>query len=184
MCSAPVLVDSRVFWTFVNMLLNTTSLLFATKQLVLFLPPKIWTTCPIKCFSEWCPVTIFWPSELPWCVVKCFTEGWWWYSETNEITILCSKQAQKHIRSVLSCSKNTLFHAYCIPMYACQLWSKYTQTSMKRLRVAYNNVYRIMQYIPRNVSVRQHQANHCVRTYGALFRNKYVSLFTTLRIFV
>ena len=126
MCSAPVLVDSRVFWTFVNMLLNTTSLLFATKQLVLFLPPKIWTTCPIKCFSEWCPVTIFWPSELPWCVVKCFTEGWWWYSETNEITILCSKQAQKHIRSVLSCSKNTLFRAYCIPMYACHLRSKYT----------------------------------------------------------
>ena len=27
--------------------------------------------------------------------------------------------------------KNTLFRAYCMPMYACQLWSKYTQTSMK-----------------------------------------------------
>ena len=33
--------------------------------------------------------------------------------------------------------KNTLFRAYCMPMYACQLWSKYTQTSMKRLRAAY-----------------------------------------------
>jgi len=28
--------------------------------------------------------------------------------------------------------KNTLFCAYCMPMYACQLWIKYTQTSMKR----------------------------------------------------
>ena len=37
----------------------------------------------------------------------------------------------------------TLFRAYCTPMYACQLWSKHTQTSMKRLRAAYNNAYRI-----------------------------------------
>ena len=36
-------------------------------------------------------------------------------------------------------AKNTLFHAYCMPMYACQLWSKCTQTSMKRLRATYNN---------------------------------------------
>jgi len=26
--------------------------------------------------------------------------------------------------------KNTLFRAYCMPMYGCQLWSKYKQTSM------------------------------------------------------
>ena len=32
--------------------------------------------------------------------------------------------------------RNILFPAYCMPMYAGQLWSKYTQTSMKHLRVA------------------------------------------------
>ena len=37
--------------------------------------------------------------------------------------------------------KNTLYRAYFMPMYACQLWSN-------------NNAYRIMHYIPRNVSVR------------------------------
>jgi len=37
--------------------------------------------------------------------------------------------------------KNTLFRAYCMPTDACQLWSKYTQTSMKRLHAAYNNAY-------------------------------------------
>jgi len=26
-----------------------------------------------------------------------------------------------------------------MPIYACRMWSKYTLTSMKRLRVAYNN---------------------------------------------
>ena len=69
--------------------------------------------------------------------------------------------------------KNTLLRAYCMPMYACQLWSKYTQTSMKRLRAAYNNAYRIMHYIPRNVIVRPHQVSHCVRTFDAVLRNLY-----------
>jgi len=29
-----------------------------------------------------------------WILDKCITEGWWWYSETSEITILCSKQTE------------------------------------------------------------------------------------------
>ena len=91
--------------------------------------------------------------------------------------MLCSKQTQRHFCSVLSCSKNTLFRAYCMPMYACQLWSKYTQTSMKRLRAAYNDAYRIIHYIPRNVSVRPHQVSHCVRTFDALLRNNLYRFF-------
>ena len=100
-----------------------------------------------------------------------------WYPDTTEITILCSKQTQRHFWSVLTCSKNTLFRAYCMPMYACQLWSKYTQTSMKRLRAAYNNAYRIMHYIPRNASVRPHQVSHCVRTFDAMLRNNLYRFF-------
>ena len=60
-------------------------------------------------------------------------------------------------------SSTSVLSELLMPMYACQLWSKYTQTSMKRLRAAYNNAYRIMHYIPRNVSVRPHQVSHCVR---------------------
>jgi len=73
--------------------------------------------------------------------------------------------------------KNTLFGAYCMPMYACQLWSKYTQNSMKHLCAAYNNAYRIMHYIPRNVSVRPHQISHCVRTFHAMLRNNLYRIF-------
>jgi len=73
--------------------------------------------------------------------------------------------------------KNTLFHAYCMPIYARQLWSKYTQTSMKRLRAAYNNAYRIMHIIPRNVSVRPHQVSHCVRTFDAVLRTNLYRCF-------
>jgi len=55
-------------------------------------------------------------SEIPWCVDKCITAGWWWYSETSEITIPCNK-FQRHFWSVLSCSKkhsiSCLLHANC-----------------------------------------------------------------------
>jgi len=44
-------------------------------------------------------------------------------------------------------AKNALFRAYCMPIFVCQLSRKYTQTSTKRLRVAYNNAFRIMHYI-------------------------------------
>jgi len=64
-----------------------------------------------------------------------------------------------------------------MPMYACQLWSKYTQTNMKHLRAAYNNAYRIMHYIPGNVSVRPHQVSHRVRTFDAVLRNNLYRFF-------
>jgi len=50
-----------------------------------------------------------------------------------------------------------------MPMYACQLWSKYTLAGMKHLHAAYNNAYRIMHYILRNISVRPHQVSHMLR---------------------
>jgi len=43
-----------------------------------------------------------------------------------------------------------------MPVYTFQLWCKYTQTSTKRLRAAYNSAYRIVDYLPRNVSDRPH----------------------------
>ena len=49
-------------------------------------------------------------------------------------------------------------------VYACQLWSKYTQTSMKCLSAACNISNEIMHYIPKNVNVCPHQASHCVKT--------------------
>ena len=109
---------------------------------VLFCPKTYIQPAPSNVFSERCTCTICWPSEIPWYVDKRITG----YSETSEITILCSKQNQRHVRLVFSCNKNTLFRAYCMPMYACRLLSKYTQTSMKRLRAAHNNAYRIMHY--------------------------------------
>jgi len=79
-------------------------------QLGFFFSEKLRNILLHQCFSERCTCTVFWPSEIPWCVAKCLTEGWWWYSETSEIAILLlSKQAQRHIRSLLFCSKKILY---------------------------------------------------------------------------
>ena len=56
------------------------------------------------------------------------------------------------------------------PVYACQLWSKYTQTSVKRLRVAYNNACPIIHYLSRNESARHNEVNHYIKFCGALSR--------------
>ena len=47
-----------------------------------------------------------------------------------------------------------------------------------------NNAYRIMHYIPRNVSVRPHQVSHCVRTFDAVLRNNLYRFFHTMHIFI
>ena len=108
---------------------------------------------------------------------KCITEEWWWYSKASEIITLCSKQTQRHFWSVLSCSKK---HYYLL--VACQfmlancganthkpVWSAYL------LRIT--NAYRIMHHIPKNVSVRPHQVNHCVKTFDAMLRNNLYRFF-------
>ena len=131
-----ILVNCNVFWIFVvtmpsisglQCLLNICGDYASEHEItfncneticVLFCPKNI--TCPTKCFSKWCTCATFWPREIPWCVDKCITEGWWWYSETSEITMMCCKQTQRRFWSVLSCSKKhsilCLLHAnLCLP---------------------------------------------------------------------
>ena len=87
---------------------------------------------------------------------------------------------------MLSCSKKHSYFApiACLPVFACQLWSKYTQTSMKRLRATYNNAYRITHYIPRNVSVRPHQVSHYCQDLWYPADKQFVSISYTMQIFI
>jgi len=70
-----------------------------------------------------------------------------------------------------SAVKNTLFRAYTMPIYSCQWWSKYTQTSMKHVRAAYNKAFRTVHCIPRNVRVCPHQVIHRITAFDTLLRN-------------
>ena len=46
-------------------------------------------------------------------------------------------------------SKIVLFKAYCTPMYVCQLWSSVFQYSLNKLKVAYNDGFRLLLNEPR-----------------------------------
>ena len=43
--------------------------------------------------------------------------------------------------------KCELFRAYCYPLYTCALWANFNQSSIKRLKVAYNNIMRRLVYV-------------------------------------
>jgi len=77
----------------------------------------------------------FWPSEIPWCVAKCLTERWWCYPEKVK-SLYC---AANNLRGTFAQCSPAVKTFYFVPLAcqrASQLWSKYTQTSMKRLRVS------------------------------------------------
>ena len=74
--------------------------------------------------------------------------------------------------------KNTLCCCYCINLYGCQLWCKFRSCTLNRLRIAYNDSYRILHSIPRYTSARLEQINANVATFEALHRKCLFSFVT------
>ena len=73
--------------------------------------------------------------------------------------------------------KNYLFKHFCMPFYGSHLWCNYRKYNFSRLRVAYNDSYRILHHIPRCVSASNHQVQSNIDTLDALIR-KYIFSFT------
>ena len=65
--------------------------------------------------------------------------------------------------------KNVLFRTYCPSMYACQLWNNFLSSSLKRIRVAYNNSFRFLHGLARYVSAREQQVLNNI-TFDAILR--------------
>ena len=55
-------------------------------------------------------------------------------------------------------------------MYACQLWNNFLSSSLKRIRVAYNNSFRFSHGLARYVSAREQQVLNNIRTFDAILR--------------
>ena len=49
--------------------------------------------------------------------------------------------------------KLSLFKAYCYSMYTCSLWSTYRQSTINKLRVAYNDIFRKLIGVPREWNI-------------------------------
>jgi len=113
-CIGSLCVQPQCKWTPTSsgylwwlMLLNTKLPLIVTKQLVFFLGPKI--------INNLLPQMFFWIVYVYNFLTKWHTLVCWYMPhfkddcDTNVIAILCSKQAPRHIWSVLSGSKKTLY---------------------------------------------------------------------------
>ena len=86
-------------------------------------------------------------------------------------SLYCS--ANKLKQQFSNCSlevKNYLFKYFCMPFHESHLWCNYRKYNFSRLRVAYNDSYRILHYIPRCVSDRNHQVQSNIYILYALIR--------------
>ena len=78
------------------------------------------------------------------------------------------------IRKFGNCSsdvKTFLFNTYCSSMYTAHLWWNYNVSSIKKLYVAYNNVFRFLHKLPRDCSASAMFVSNNVRNCSAIFRN-------------
>ena len=66
--------------------------------------------------------------------------------------------------------KNILFNYHCTSFYASHLWSKYLCSSLNHLRVAYNDSFRLIHGLKRNVSARELEVKANILTFDALQR--------------
>ena len=67
--------------------------------------------------------------------------------------------------------KSHLFKTYCYNLYNCQHWSAFTSKSMKRMKVAYNYVFRKLMAIKRRSSVSQEYVRRNLCGFNVLLRN-------------
>ena len=61
-------------------------------------------------------------------------------------------QGNALIRKFYMCSEHvkcTLFRSFCTSLYTCQLWCNYKSESIRKLYVAYNNVFRLLHVMNR-----------------------------------
>ena len=55
-------------------------------------------------------------------------------------------------------------------MYECQLWDNFLSSTLKRIRVAYNNSFRFLYGLPRYISAREQQVLNNITTFDAILR--------------
>lgn len=100
--------------------------------------------------------------------------------ERRNLSIRCNMLARRFAR----CSdevKITLFKAYCLCMYTCQLWFKYKRKSYNTIRVQYNDAYRILMKKPRFCSASGMFADARVPDFFSIIRARIASFWGGLR---
>ena len=71
-----------------------------------------------------------------------------------------------------------LFQMYCGTMYCSSLWCKFKQSTYNKLRVAYNNAFRILMFLPKWCSASEMFVTRRATSFEALLRKARFSLIS------
>ena len=88
-------------------------------------------------------------------------------------------QGNALLRKFFMCTESvkiTLFRSFCTSLYTCELWCQYRSESLRKLCVAYNNVFRFLCREPRNCS-----ASHMFVSRGLPRKSIYAFMTSTKR---
>lgn len=77
------------------------------------------------------------------------------------------------IKNFKNCSnevKALLFKTFCSGFYCCALWSSYKAASFNKVKVAYNNIFRVFMNLGRRVSVSKHMIDMKIDPFKVVIR--------------
>ena len=75
----------------------------------------------------------------------------------------------------------TLVRSFCTSLYTCELWCQYRSESLRKLCVAYNNVFRFLCREPRNCSASHMFVSRGLPTCNMLIRKSIYAFMTSTK---
>ena len=93
-------------------------------------------------------------------------------------------QSNALIRKYYMCTEDVKCtrKSYCISLYTCQLWYNYKSESIRKLCVAYNNVFRLLCNEPRNCSASYMFVSRALSTCKMLIRKNVYCFMTRIAV--
>ena len=76
----------------------------------------------------------------------------------------------RNFRNCSDVAKIKLFKSFCTNLYSSHIWCSFKKSSLNKVRVAYNNSFRIIFKLPRSCSASQMFVNNDVLSFGELLR--------------
>ena len=89
-------------------------------------------------------------------------------------------QGNALLRKFFMCTESvkiTLFRSFCTSLYTCELWCQYRSESLRKLCVAYNNVFRFLCREPRNCSASHMFVSRGLPTCNMLIRKSILCFY-------
>ena len=93
-------------------------------------------------------------------------------------------QGNALLRNFFMCTESvkiTLFRSFCTSLYTCELWCQYRSESLRKLCVAYNNVFRFLCREPRNCSASHMFVSRGLPTCNMLIRKSIYAFMTSTK---